>query len=258
MKKLLIIACLLSLTAIAADKPKKQLTPEEKAARRELMMQRTGGPFTIPAQGFVAMVDLQKRANYEKTSAKFIETFSGFGIAAKPMKTEGTFTVKDLTTKRAELGAGSVVFIIDDPAYPMTLLSMETRSAVVNVAALATDNPSPALLTRRTCKMIGRISMLASGGAETASPTCDLQPVTNLKDLDMNEGKGAEAYVMMGVINGLNKAGVTPPRRTSYLQACKLGVATPPTNQYQKVIWDKVHATPKNPLKIEFDPKKGR
>ena len=44
----------------------------------------------------------------------------------------------------------------------------------------------------------------------------------------------------------------------TYKEACEEGWAPAPTNEIQKAIWDKVRATPKNPMKIEFDPKKGR
>ena len=56
----------------------------------------------------------------------------------------------------------------------------------------------------------------------------------------------------------LSAAGVTPLRRTIYRRACQEGWAPAPTNDVQKAIWDKVHAIPKTPMKIEFDPKKGR
>ena len=46
--------------------------------------------------------------------------------------------------------------------------------------------------------------------------------------------------------------------KVTYKDACEAGWASKPTNIWQKAIWDKVHTTPKNPMKIEFDPKKGR
>ena len=52
--------------------------------------------------------------------------------------------------------------------------------------------------------------------------------------------------------------GVKPSILVPYRRACEEGWAPAPTNEYQKAIWDKVHAAPKNPMKIEFDPKKGR
>ena len=47
-------------------------------------------------------------------------------------------------------------------------------------------------------------------------------------------------------------------RPTTYAAACRMGWAPPPTNDIQRVIWDKVHAVPAKPMKIEFDPKTGK
>ena len=66
----------------------------------------------------------------------------------------------------------------------------------------------------------------------------------------MDMVKRAEKY--------MEKCGVTPLRIATYRQACREGWAPAPTNDVQKAIWDKVHAIPKSPMKIEFDPKKGR
>ena len=117
MKKTIAVLCLTAFAAVAAEK--RPLTDAERAERRAEMIKRTGGPVKIPPQGFVAMVDCQSRADFAKTSAKFTETFAGFGFAAKPMKSDKPFSVKDLSTKRAELGAGSVVFVVDDSNLPM-------------------------------------------------------------------------------------------------------------------------------------------
>ncbi len=110
----------------------------------------------------------------------------------------------------------------------------------------------------RAAKLSCRVATLVCGGAESNGSNCMMKPVTNLKELDANEAVGDEAYVMMGMINGMTKAGVLPPRRMTYKQACKAGVAPSPTNDIQKAIWDEVHSIPQKPIKIEFDPKKGR
>ena len=77
------------------------------------------------------------------------------------------------------------------------------------------------------------------------------------KDLDkMLEAAPVDA--IQRAIESLKVYGVTPQEMSTYKKACQEGWAPAPTNEYQKAVWDKVHAAPKNPMKIEFDPKKGR
>ena len=54
------------------------------------------------------------------------------------------------------------------------------------------------------------------------------------------------------------KRGLRPEILANYYEACEQGWAPAPTNDIQKAILDKVHAIPANPIKIKFDPKKGR
>ena len=44
----------------------------------------------------------------------------------------------------------------------------------------------------------------------------------------------------------------------TYRQACQEGWAPAPKNDEQKAIWNQVHAIPDKPIKIEFDPKRGK
>lgn len=254
MKTQFAVLCLILIMFETSAAPGKYPKDMERQAKREEIIKRTGGLIKIPQNGFVAMIDCQSRADFNRTSKKFIETFEGFGFAAIPSRSDKPFSLEDLSMGCKKLGAGSVIYIVDEPSLPMSLVSIETRAGLVNVSALAVDNPTSALLTRRTCKMIGRVAMLASGGAESLNPTSDLQPVTTLKELDMNEGQGDEVYVMMGVINGMSKAGVTAERRMTYRQACKVGLAPAPTNDIQKAIWKEFkeqHESPSSQLRIK-------
>lgn len=56
----------------------------------------------------------------------------------------------------------------------------------------------------------------------------------------------------------LKRYGVEPYVETTYRHACQEGWAPTPTNDYQKAIWEKERKLPSNPLKIEFDPQKGK
>ena len=52
--------------------------------------------------------------------------------------------------------------------------------------------------------------------------------------------------------------GITPAIESTYRKACKEGWAPQPTNEYQQAIWDSFHELPTKPVKIEFDPAKGK
>ena len=84
-----------------------------------------------------------------------------------------------------------------------------------------------------------------------------MQTVTKPEDLDkiLNEGMAFDA--LGGIMNNLRTLGVTQPHKTTYRKACMEGWAPAPTNDYQKVIWEELHAKPTNPLKIKFDKTKG-
>jgi hypothetical protein len=85
-----------------------------------------------------------------------------------------------------------------------------------------------------------------------------LQPTFNISELDALYYQVMQPMNFQKIYPILKKFGITREHRVPYHIACQEGWTPTPTNEYQKAIWDKVHAAPKNPMKIEFDPKKGR
>jgi hypothetical protein len=82
--------------------------------------------------------------------------------------------------------------------------------------------------------------------------------VASVEELDKFETDNLPIDGPMRCSRYLLSLGVRPFRRVSYRKACEEGWAPSPTNDIQKAIWNAVHSVPKNPMKIEFDPKKGR
>ena len=72
------------------------------------------------------------------------------------------------------------------------------------------------------------------------------------------------AYQVMQPMNfqrmysGMGRFGITRERRVPYRVAVQEGWAAQPTNDYQKAIWQEIHAIPDKPITIEFDPKKDK
>ena len=85
-----------------------------------------------------------------------------------------------------------------------------------------------------------------------------MQTVLKSTDLDKLLTDGFTFDMASSINENLQAMGIFPMRKITYVKACQEGWAPAPTNEYQKAIWDRVHSAPKNPMKIEFDPKKGR
>ncbi len=85
-----------------------------------------------------------------------------------------------------------------------------------------------------------------------------MQPITSVKDLDSLVGSTLTVDVTMAMRANLEKLGLTQTKYTTYRKACMEGWAPQPTNEYQKAIWEQIHAIPDKPITIEFDPKKDK
>ena len=151
-----------------------------------------------------------------------------------------------------------IVGVKDKPtlsAYP------EDAVGIVNAASLKTDDAS--LFVERLSKETWRGIALALGGFSTAAPNGKivksiLSPVYGVKDLDALKVSVLSPNQCSAVYESVSSIGLQAAKPALYTVACRQGWAPAPTNDIQKAIWDKVHAAPKNPMKIEFDPKKGR
>ena len=149
------------------------------------------------------------------------------------------------------------VALVEDTALPGFMVAPEDGWAIVNVVKLGKDNPKPEVLAARVRKETLRAFAFVSGGAYQANGCSLMRDVKSLADIDaLQERFGLDT--VSHVRSSAPFYGLVPWYQTTYLKACEEGWAPAPTNEFQKAIWDKVHAAPKNPMKIEFDPKKGR
>lgn len=144
-----------------------------------------------------------------------------------------------------------------DHAWPLAVLP-DNATAIVNVRALSSDSPTEKALEGRVGKELWRGLVYALGGGNTYARQCVMKQVTSLKGLDELDATTACPDAYARIWESAKTLGIIPVRRVTYRRACQEGWAPAPTNAVQKAVWDKVHAMPANPMKIEFDPKKGR
>lgn len=169
-------------------------------------------------------------------------------------------SVKNLSAAKQDYNAELVVVVVSDGNTPAMLLAPEDGWGYVNVMQLTNDLRSEKakkkFLPSRTRKEIIRaFSILAGGGSSQFDG--NLMNASTIRETDF-----MEESIPVDIINywqrHLKSLGITKKVSATYLDACEQGWAPAPTNDVQKAIWDKVHAAPKSPMKIEFDPKKGR
>ena len=148
--------------------------------------------------------------------------------------------------------ANAVIYILESGNSPL-LVSPDECWACVSVAALGDANV-PARLQKETMRAL----TFLCGGTASGYPNPMTYPVTDVRQLDLVDSPDLPIDVIQRMQTYLERLGVTPYKQATYRTACKQGWAPPPTNDVQKAIWDKVRQLPANPIKIEYDPARGR
>ena len=159
-------------------------------------------------------------------------------------------------------GATAAVFVIADQTIPALLSAPEERWALVNVAKMTNRIPvgivGQSMLRTRLQSEVWRAFALVCGGQSSQSPVSVFNAPT-MESLDTIDAKAVSYDVIQRTGNYLrNVLKVTPARTVTYQRAAQEGWAPAPTNDVQRAIWEKVYAIPSKPMKIEFDPKRGR
>lgn len=263
MKKLLIIVAAFVALNVVADEAATPATADgEKPAAKKIdraklqaaLYKRNGGNLKLPGsqKGRVVYVNAQKKApaDWLKQNADVFATHTKIQIDVE----EGEFSFPS-----PKIHGQASLYVIDDPAMPPLLAAPESRWAMVNVASLATGaGEKPQFFAARVQKELTRGFCLLAGTQTSNYPNSLLGCVTKPADLDLFEDCRLPVDILGRFAPYLEGYGVKPYILSTYRKACQEGWAPAPTNDVQQAIWDKVHQTPTEPMKIEFDPKKGR
>jgi len=211
------------------------------------------------ARGTFVFVNMQKRVspNVLVAVASMLKQKCMILVSVKELQS-GTLTFSSADKLLAETGGKLAAFVIDDAALPALLVAPDSRWAIINIAPLASDSAKDEIVSNRLTKEMMRAFCMLFGVGNTMANRGPMQKISTLKDLDDILLKGLANESVSSVQRHAPNYGFSPIKRAFYRQAVQEGWAPAPTNDYQKAIWDKVHSVPKNPMKIEFDPKKGR
>ena len=251
--------------ALAADAaPKKELTIEQIEARKAQIQKRiysrTGGILNrkITKGRRIAYLNMQNRVA-DKAVANVLETQNR--IVRRVITFErfdGKFDITIVPEMIKKANAAEVIFIIDDPVLPSILVAHESNWALINVSALASDKPDQLVLEERVRLEMWRTFALLNGAANSVMGKCVLKSVFKNSDLDALGAKAFSPEPLNKIFQHLDLTDVAKRETCTYRKACEEGWAPAPKDDVQRKIWNEVRAVPKNPMKIEFDPKKGR
>lgn len=217
------------------------LPKSKRSALNAQFLQRSGGFIKKPTQGkaFV-FINAQKRTlDPFFTVSNDIENILRISVQAveEQPNTEPLIQVNQALQKSHY---GAAILLCDVSSLPGLLIAPEQRWAVVNVAKLAEDNPSKALLAERTHKELWRAFAYLMGAAHTTMTPCLLKTITSIHDLDANTAKIICPEPLQKIVDHAQKLGIQPVERTTYKRACEEGWAPMPTNALQRAIWEEV------------------
>ena len=227
-----------------------------KMSTAERIRYNGGWVFSDPTGKVVRVVNAQKIVP-ASTLDPMIEGFKvAMGLTLFKMEAGETGLFPAVKRGFATEKTGAVLALVDDPDAPRILCAPEESWAAVNVRALVVDNPNPETLKKRVVKEAWRSLAIALGASDTMYRPCLLSPTHSLADLDANVSMVVCPEPFPKIMDNAEALGICRVRQTSYRKACYEGWAPAPTNDYQKAIWDMVHALPTEPMKIKPEEKK--
>lgn len=272
MKKLLTVALVAAAMASFADEeyvspvtgrpfdPNGKFTLEQVKARDERVLKKTGGFIHQKAEGpQTLLVDARQKPTLTMDEVARVYKLATHLEAQVRKEPRGDATPLAFAKKMmSEAKPLMLVMVVDGvPDQPILSIFPEERVGIVNADKLkGGDDPSmPEMrVSKETWRAIGFVGGLGFSQADNDI----MQPLYSLKELDANRYPFIQPMNMARMQKMWKRFGVKKERRVPYRVAVQEGWAAQPTNDYQKAVWDEVHKMPTTPMKIEFDPKKGR
>lgn len=241
-------------TMVSAPTNVVRMTPEKLAA----IVAKSGGFVIKPGTGVgkILIRNEQNRVPLASLEAP-VEYLRKYTKLPIEMKSVSPTKTKITRREVRAVNANFLIVIKDDPSDESPLLvSPDCAWAVVNVAALAADNPKNCVLESRTRKELSRGFAFLCGGVNTRYSRTPVNACGSLHDLDVIDMDEVPADLIGRFKTYVSGYGVIPYHKTTYKAACKHGWAPAPTNDVQRAIWNDIHQLPTSPIKIKFDPKR--
>ena len=252
---LFVIMVFVAVTAMAIGRADTTDETRSKILASAQNTRRLGGLLEKPGIGTLAFLKSQKtygKGDIESLSRMFAGQLH---VPIRIVDSPSPVTIGNAAEILSKTGVTVGIFFVDDERMPLSLVAAEERWAIINTLKVARGAANGELAVKRLQREISRTvkSIFLNGTTEKGE-----KAVRTAEDLEKIRKDPIDGQQLFTIVRGLPSYDLVAPRIVPYKLACEEGWAPAPTNEYQKAIWDETHAIPANPMKIEFDPKKGR
>ena len=218
------------------------------------------GMLRSPQKGASILVWDARTNGNERLIRRFLKTndpirLGAPGLAVTTLRESFSGDAFKAASKRFESPDVAMVVMLVNAGSDSPRLSVfpEDRIGLINA-----DRFSSILLDKLLLREIWRTIGFTGGTGYAPYRGCVMQPAFNDNEIAGLMGDVLQPMTLQPFRKFETRFNMKRSRMVPYELACEQGWAPAPTNDVQKAIWDRVHAAPKNPMKIEFDPKKGR
>ena len=264
MKTLLALIISIMTFSLCAEKTSvKNNIRNMSAAERQLYRERVTGGFVVKPntqKGKIVFYDMQKTlasSNITSVINMFKADRNGdYNFIVKNSNFDSSI-ITDCSAFKRKIEADILIVIRSDDKSPTIVTAPEDGWTIINTAKIIDGLKNSAFdkfaesryrkeLIRAVCYAVGTPVTQFKGNIFTIAKARDLDHCPEMIPID----------TMQRTAFRLKDLGVMPSYKTTYRKACVDGWAPAPTNEYQKAIWDKVHAMPTAPIKIKPETKK--
>ena len=269
MKKLLTAVIMAAAMASVAEEyvspvtgqpfdPNGKYTLEQIKARDERVLKKTGGFIHQDAEGpQTLLVDARQKPTLTLDEVARVYKLATHLEAQVAKEARGDARplafAKGLVESRKPLMLVAIIEGSDD--LPALSVYPEERVGLVNADKLK-GGDDPSLPEMRVSKEVWRAIGFVGGLGFSPAENDIMQPIYTLQELDANRYPFIQPMNMARMQGMWKRFGVKKERRIPYRVAVQEGWAAQPTNDYQKAIWDEVHALPTEPIKIKPETQK--
>ena len=244
-----VISIVLILATVHIFAGGKTFTGSNREMMSQIAMKMYGGKIRQPRTENGSIVFVNKQTMFDKSVINKI---------AAMLERRFRYILEISSVDQEGASDKFIIKLEDIDRKERILLAPENFWVSVNVRRLKDGVVPKPILEDRFVKEVLRAFAFVCGGTCGTEPGGICQLISNASDLDAIPGLDYSIDIEARIINNMNKSDVRPYRIAKYSEAVLEGWAPAPTNDAQRAIWDKVHAIPKTPMRIEFDPKKGR